>query len=149
MINCLICDRIDLIKKGKNSKFIKEFSTGYLVLEDYQYYKGYCIFISKKHVHELHELEDERYMYLREMAVIAECIFDVFKPVKLNYELLGNNEKHLHWHIIPRYNDDSNPTSPIWVIDKKIRQPTNNIPSEEFVRDSINAINEKLLLIKQ
>ena len=28
--------------------------------------------------------------------------FDGFDPVKINYELLGNQLPHIHWHVIPR-----------------------------------------------
>ena len=33
---CLICDRIELIRKGKNPWFVKELETGYVVIGDYQ-----------------------------------------------------------------------------------------------------------------
>ena len=30
----------------------------------------------------------------------------IFSPDRLNYELLGNWEPHIHWHIYPRYKTD-------------------------------------------
>ncbi|MDS2836880.1 HIT family protein, partial [Streptococcus pneumoniae] len=38
---CLICQRIELIKAGQNPYFVKELETGYVVIGDYQYFKGY------------------------------------------------------------------------------------------------------------
>lgn len=32
---CLVCDRIGLIKEGKNPYFVKELETGYVVLGDH------------------------------------------------------------------------------------------------------------------
>ncbi len=32
----------------------------------------------------------------------------------MNYELLGNFVSHLHWHLVPRHDDDVRPTAPIW-----------------------------------
>ena len=48
------------------------------------------------------------------MAQVAEAVFRAFAPRKLNYELLGNSEAHLHWHLFPRYADDPNPLWPVW-----------------------------------
>ena len=35
----------------------------------------------------------------------------------MNYELLGNSDPHLHWHIIPRYKTDPRWGAPIWESD--------------------------------
>jgi diadenosine tetraphosphate (Ap4A) HIT family hydrolase len=56
------------------------------------------------------------------MSTVAEAVFNAFKPKKLNYELLGNGEPHLHWHIFPRHSDDPEPKKPIWLIDKSKRE---------------------------
>jgi diadenosine tetraphosphate (Ap4A) HIT family hydrolase len=48
------------------------------------------------------------------MAIVAEAVFRAFSPRKLNCELLGNSVSHLHWHIFPRYDNDPDPTMPIW-----------------------------------
>ena len=52
---CLICERIELIKQGKNPHFVKELETGYVVIGDGQYFKGYTLFLAKEHVTELHK----------------------------------------------------------------------------------------------
>ncbi|MFR7239557.1 HIT family protein, partial [Streptococcus pneumoniae] len=54
---CLICQRIDLIKKEENPYFVKELETGYLVIGDHQYFAGYSLFLAKEHVTELHHLK--------------------------------------------------------------------------------------------
>lgn len=119
---CLICERIREITNSTNSYFVKELESGYVVLGDHQFYKGYTLFLSKKHVTELHELENcERDLYLKEMAMVAEAVFKAFNPDKLNYELLGNTDGHLHWHIFPRRSIDPQPHTAVWVVDKSIR----------------------------
>ncbi|MTV61834.1 HIT family protein, partial [Streptococcus pneumoniae] len=40
---CLICQRIDLIKKEEFPYFVKELETGYLVVGDHQYFEGYSL----------------------------------------------------------------------------------------------------------
>jgi len=140
--DCKICTRIQEIKDGANSNFVKGLSTGYVVLNDFQYYPGYVLFLSKIHATELHELPGNLCQsYLNEMALVAKAVYSAFRPIKLNYELLGNGEPHLHWHIIPRYSDDPNLKEPIWVIDKAIRYDSCHIPSKE----TVEKYREKLL----
>ena len=118
-------------------------STGYAVLSKYQYKytKGYTIFLCKQHVNELHDLDDNfKIKFLKEMSQIAEAIFKAFKPDKLNYELLGNTEPHLHWHIFPRYKNDPNFSKPIWVVDKNIRQASSTIISQEEIKQLKNGV---------
>jgi hypothetical protein len=42
---------------------------------------------------------------------VADCC----RPHKLNYELLGNQVPHLHWHLFPRYLDDPQRLQPVWL----------------------------------
>lgn len=130
--DCLICNSINEIKKNKNEYFIKELETGYVVLGWYQYYKGYVLFMCKNHAEELHDLpENFKNKFLQEMALVAEALYKAFKPNKMNYELLGNSERHLHWHLLPRYKTDPQPHRPIWVIDKKLREGDSTKPTKE------------------
>lgn len=127
--NCLICKKILLIKKGKNPYFVTELSSSYVVLGDHQFYKGYTILLSKIHSPELHLLpRNFKKILLEEMSIVGEAIYETFYPKKLNYELLGNEVNHVHWHIFPRYANDPNPTMPIWVVDNNIRNAKKTIP---------------------
>lgn len=129
---CIVCERIQMIKSKKNNYFVKELESGYVVLGDYQYYRGYTLLLSKIHTNELHKLgKGERLKFLEEMSLISEAVAKAFNPKKLNYELLGNSEPHLHWHIIPRYKIDPRLDSPIWVINPKIRCSKKTVPSKE------------------
>jgi diadenosine tetraphosphate (Ap4A) HIT family hydrolase len=141
---CLICTRIFQIKELKNPYFVRELTTGYVVIGDFQFYKGYTLFLSKTHVDELHKLGSTRSIFLNEMAIVAEAVFNAFKPSKLNYELLGNTDRHLHWHIIPRYDADPRPNAPIWVIDKSIRYAESTRPSGEELKKLITQLNQEL-----
>ena len=132
MEDCLICQRIALIKEGKNRYFVKELKSGYVVLGDHQYYKGYTLLLSKVHTNELHKLRpEERTQFLEDMALVSEAVYKAFKPSKLNYELLGNSDSHLHWHIFPRYLDDPKPDYTTWVVPTSIRKSEKTIPRDE------------------
>lgn len=132
---CLICERIKQIQQGINPFFIIELQTGHVVMGDFQFIKGYTLFLCKEHVFELHELKKEfKEKFLFEMSLVAEAVFRAFKPRKLNYELLGNTHGHLHWHLFPRTEDDLNPKGPVWQIDKNLRTSADTIPSKEEIQ---------------
>ncbi len=107
MFEDLICERVDLCEKGKNPYFIHEFENSFFVIGDHQLYKGYSLLLFKRHVRELHELSREEYMGLSEELLIAsKAIHKTFNPWKMNHQCLGNKDQHVHWHIMPRYEDD-------------------------------------------
>ena len=104
---CLICERIKMIQEGRNPWFVKELETGYVVLGDHQHFKGYTLFLCKAHKTELFHLDHATKMkFLEEMAQVAEAVANAFGAEKMNYELLGNGDTHLHWHLFPRKDGD-------------------------------------------
>ena len=117
---CLICDRIDMIKKGENPYFVKELETGYVVIGDHQHFKGYTLFLYKEHQTELFHLENTQKMkFLEEMTLVAKAVSKAFYAQKMNYELLGNGDSHIHWHLFPRMNGDldgygNHGKGPVW-----------------------------------
>lgn len=42
----------------------------------------------------------------------GRAIEAAFQPVKMNYNLLGNEVPHLHAHVVPRYAEDPRPGWP-------------------------------------
>ena len=43
---------------------------------------------------------------MEEMTQVAEAVARAFRPQKMNYELLGMGDAHLHWHLFPRRDGD-------------------------------------------
>ena len=67
---CLICDRIAMIQRGENPYFVKELETGYVVIGDHQHFKGYTLFLCKRHETELFHLSPEyKLAFLEEMSL--------------------------------------------------------------------------------
>ena len=131
-MNCLVCERIQMIKDGTNPYFVAELETGYVVLGDFQFFKGYTLFLCKLHTAELHQLPvDFRQKYLQEMSLVSEAVWNWVSPETLNYEALGNAIPHLHWHIFPRHKNDPLPRKPIWEIPKEIRMDPKHKPTSE------------------
>lgn len=130
--DCLICNRIKLIKEIKNPYFVMELKTGYVVIGDHQFFRGYTLFLCKKHKTELHQLDPKfKKQFLWEMSLVAEAVHKTFKPKKLNYELLGNTDQHMHWHIFPRYKNDPLPADPTWCIKENIRKAEKIKPNKK------------------
>lgn len=73
---CLICDRIQQIKNGTSPYFVKELEPAF------------------------------KARFLEEMSLAAEAAYHAFGAEKMNYELLGNGDTHLHWHLFPRKKGD-------------------------------------------
>ena len=40
------------------------------------------------------------------MLTAARALIQFYKPLKMNYETLGNSLPHLHTHLVPRYADN-------------------------------------------
>ncbi len=116
--SCGVCQRICETIEGKNRYLVKELSTGYVVLGDYQRFPGYTLFLCKKHATELHFLEEDfRKQFLWEMSLTAEAVHRAFGADKINYELLGQGRNaHLHWHIFPRKKGDTPKPGPVWQV---------------------------------
>ncbi|WP_313994763.1 HIT family protein [Lancefieldella parvula] len=137
-----------MIKEGNNPYFVKELETGYVVLGDNQHFKGYTIFLCKQHAIELHELDTEfKLKFLEEMSLVGEAVSRAFPCEKMNYELLGNGDSHLHWHLFPRVSGDlgeygHNGKGPVWWYPMEKMYDSSTCPSPE----ELETLKSKLLL---
>lgn len=75
---------------------------------------GYTIVIWRgRHVADPTELsEDEAAGYFAEVLRVARALETHYRPIKMNFEMLGNSLPHLHTHLVPRYLDDGSPGHP-------------------------------------
>lgn len=150
MCNCMICERIDWIKKNKNPYFVRELNTGYVVIGDHQRIKGYTLFLCKQHATELHFLEPAiRDAFLHEMAIVAEAVYNAFQPEKLNYELLGAGRGlHMHWHFFPRRTGDTPKLGPVWQLGEELHAEKFKPSAMELedLKQQLNAELDKLLI---
>ena len=147
---CLICERIELIKQGKNPHFVKELETGYVVIGDGQYFKGYTLFLVKEHVTELHQMEYEtKIKFLEEMSIVQEAVAKAFQAEKMNIELLGNGDAHVHWHLFPRKAGDMkgyghNGRGPVWWVPWEEMSSEEYQPKESELLQLVNHLKEYL-----
>ena len=113
--DCVYCQRIVAADEMPPEAVVWQFAHSVAFLGPWQFYHGYCILACRYHATELSQLDEPvRRAFLDEMCLLARAIGACFHPAKLNYELLGNQVPHMHWHVVPRYADDKDAAQPIW-----------------------------------
>jgi diadenosine tetraphosphate (Ap4A) HIT family hydrolase len=114
--DCPFCRQLAGLDPWPEAEVVWRFPHAVAVLGRWQFFRGYCVLVARNHATELHELPDEvRRASLDEMCLLARAIAGVVRPHKLNYELLGNQVPHLHWHLFPRTLDDPGKLDPVWL----------------------------------
>jgi diadenosine tetraphosphate (Ap4A) HIT family hydrolase len=149
--DCPFCDKLDHLDYAAE-ELVWTFPHSVALLGPWQFYHGYCILVARRHATELSQLTDvERQAFLAEMCLLARAIEACFWPHKLNYELLGNQVPHLHWHLFPRYTHDPDALKPVWLaLDRAERDtyergrlqggPTDRAATVQRLRDRLSTL---------
>jgi diadenosine tetraphosphate (Ap4A) HIT family hydrolase len=86
-------------------------------------YPGFMRVIWSGHVREITDLAPgERDHFMHAVFAVEQAQRTVMHPDKMNVASLGNMTPHLHWHLIPRFEDDAHFPKPIWA--ERQRSPT-------------------------
>ena len=102
-----IPERIAAAQAGTNPTVICRLSSGWVVLCDMQFLRGYCILLADPIVSSLNDLDRaQRAQYLCDMALVGDALLEVTGAYRINYAIMGNSDPYLHAHITPRYADE-------------------------------------------
>jgi diadenosine tetraphosphate (Ap4A) HIT family hydrolase len=107
-INCPLCegDGGDLVWSNHQLR---------VILANEPEFPGFCRVIWAKHITEMTDLAiEDRSLLMRTVMKVEQVIIDVMGPDKVNLAALGNMVPHLHWHVIPRYKEDSCFPASVW-----------------------------------
>ena len=86
-----------------------------VVLADEPDWPGLCRVIWRAHVAEMSDLSDgDRARVMTAVNGVERVMRRVLVPEKINLASLGNQVPHVHWHVIPRFSNDSRFPLPIW-----------------------------------
>jgi diadenosine tetraphosphate (Ap4A) HIT family hydrolase len=78
-------------------------------------YAGYCRVIWNAHIREMTDLPAaEREHCMRVVFAVEQTLRRACDPRKINLASFGNQAPHLHWHVIPRFEDDAHFPNSIW-----------------------------------
>jgi diadenosine tetraphosphate (Ap4A) HIT family hydrolase len=67
------------------------------------------------HICEMADLSPaDKVTIMHAVFAVESAMQQVLKPKKLNLASLGNWVPHLHWHVIPRWEDDAHWPNSIW-----------------------------------
>lgn len=76
---------------------------------------GFCRVILNRHEAEMTDLPvEDRSALMKAVCVVESSLRTLMQPTKINLASLGNMVPHVHWHIIPRWSDDTHFPDPIW-----------------------------------
>lgn len=78
-------------------------------------FPGFCRVIWNAHVAEMTDLPPVDRAHLMVVVHAVEATLRArLAPDKMNLASLGNMVPHLHWHVVPRFVDDSHFPQPVW-----------------------------------
>lgn len=121
-MSCPLCAQAEQARTGQHQRLIAELDETFALLSERQGLWGWCVLVLKEHTEHLGQLSIERQRRIfGDVARVAGAIRAEFAtsgagggPVRINYECLGNQAAHVHWHVIPRHADDPDPRNAIW-----------------------------------
>ncbi len=122
----LIHRRVEQCREGCYPKAICRVNSGWVVLGDVQFLRGYSLILPDPVVADLNELtEENRKTLLYEMSVLGDALLEITGALRINYEILGNLEPALHLHVFPRFADEPSEmrTKPVWLYDWEAAPP--------------------------
>ncbi len=108
-MNCVFCnsDGGELLWRDEVLRIVR--------VIDEPNYPGFCRVIWHEHVSEFSALTAAQRTHLMNVvAALERVLHKLMQPTKINLASLGNQVPHLHWHVIPRYQDDAHFPAPIW-----------------------------------
>lgn len=116
-MSTLIHRRVETARQGNNSTVICRVLSGWIVLGDVQFLRGYSLLLPDPVVPDLNTLTgNQRYQFLQDMAMLGDSLLAVTGASRINYEILGNSEAALHAHVFPRYatEPEERRRKPVW-----------------------------------
>lgn len=116
----VIHERVEAARQGQNPNVLCKMAAGWVVLADRQILNGYCLLLPDPVPADLNALSiPERQIFLRDMSIIGDALLEVTGATRINYEILGNSDRALHAHIIPRFEAEPEELrkGPVWFYD--------------------------------
>ena len=109
MADCPLCSPSPHITRLWEDNFCRV-----VLLHDLDY-PAYCRVELLAHVKEMTDLSlIDRARMMKTVFAVETAMREVIQPDKINLASLGNKTPHLHWHIIPRFENDKHFPNSHW-----------------------------------
>jgi diadenosine tetraphosphate (Ap4A) HIT family hydrolase len=83
-------------------------------------FPGFCRVVWRRHVAEMTDLPATERRHLMNTVFAAETAVRALSGAdKINLASLGNTVPHLHWHVIPRWREDSHFPAAVWATPRR------------------------------
>jgi diadenosine tetraphosphate (Ap4A) HIT family hydrolase len=109
-------------------------------------FPGYCRIVLQPHVAEMSDLpQDAAHRVMDVVFATERALRRTIEPDKINLASLGNLVPHLHWHVIPRWRDDSHFPAPIWAAAQREgarRTAPGRSSLKQALEDELSILNE-------
>lgn len=103
-------------------------------------YPGFCRVIWRQHRAEMSDLLPGEQRHLLSVVLALEtAVRELYRPDKINLASLGNVVPHMHWHVIPRFQDDAHFPHPIWGERRRTGNTQRPQVSDEALRTALIA----------
>lgn len=103
-MSTLIHQRVEMARAGINLTVICRVPSGWMVLGDTQFLRGYSLLLPDPVVPDLNALGEQRRLeFLRDMTILGDALLEVTDAYRINYAIMGNLDPALHAHVTPRY----------------------------------------------
>jgi diadenosine tetraphosphate (Ap4A) HIT family hydrolase len=124
--------------------FIADLGLSQAYLHDDQFFPGWTVVVFKRHATELfHLAPTERIQLMEEVNLVAKVVAQIYDARKINYELLGNQLAHIHWHVIPRLAGDPAPLEPVWRVEHELM-----VLSESDLQSTVRRLREAIRSVR-
>lgn len=88
-------------------------------------YPGFCRVILNRHEREMTDLPaSEQQQLMRIVFAVETVLRRLYQPAKINLASFGNMVPHVHWHVIPRWENDRHFPHPVWGTAQRVNTPT-------------------------
>ncbi len=136
MDNCVYCQGPESVANVLVKVCSLKFTDIYVYKN--QNLKGRCVVATKDHFEELHELDDlSRKIFFDEVMLVANAIVKCYKPQKINYAIYGDTVRHLHMHVVPKYQNAPDWGQPFCL------NPEN--PTDDAWKEVVNTLKAEIL----
>ena len=112
--------RVAALRAGRDPTCIARLPSGWAVLGEQQFLRGYALLLPDPVVGHLNELAGQaRLDFLADMARLGDALLAATQALRINYAMFGNLEPALHAHLVPRYTWEQAPlaTAHPWAFD--------------------------------